>query len=398
MYKTFDVVIPGQRILTVVLIAISLLAGCSSTPKVIKVDEARVQEFSRHGYDPGIDYATAVVRFSLKVGNEFIPAIVVQPARAGKYPLVVYLPGLGESNESAKDLRNAWAKSGYVVLSIQPLKEDEDVWSSEAAHRADFSSIRQERYSSDIISGRLNVISQLIETLKSGIASGDSNFDHIDLSQLAIIGFDAGANSAMVVSGEDVPNVSKEGLSIHPRILIALSPHSVTYNSAFDTRYQNINIPALSVTSDIDDDTHGNESISLHQIPFQHMPPGNKYLLLLSGAPHSLIGNEDTGPDVQTAGNSENKPAERENTGSKSGQGRGGRHGKKESGGGGDEKSSFKREAERSPTQRAKAKVAIAQVTTAFLNAFVKNDRFAIEWLDKDAQPWLYDIGQLQKR
>jgi hypothetical protein len=40
--------------------------------------------------------------------------------------------------------------------------------------------------------------------------------------------------------------------------------------------------------------------------------------------------------------------------------------------------------------------VAIQRVTTAFLNAYIKNDQFSLGWLKNDAQPWLYNIGQLK--
>lgn len=40
--------------------------------------------------------------------------------------------------------------------------------------------------------------------------------------------------------------------------------------------------------------------------------------------------------------------------------------------------------------------VAIQQVTTAFLNAYIKKDQISLGWLKRDAQPWLYNIGQLK--
>ena len=50
------------------------------------------------------------------------------------------------------------------------------------------------------------------------------------------------------------------------------------------------------------------------------------------------------------------------------------------------------------PTQRAMMEVAIAQISTAFLNAHVKNDNLAKDWLRNYSQPWLYNIGQLKEK
>ena len=384
------------HIIFTAVVPVALMTACASAPKVIEVDQARVNEFAQHGYDSGIDYATAVARFSMQLENNFIQITSVQPKREGRYPLIIYLPGLGESADAAPELRNAWAKSGYVVLSLQPLKEDEDIWSSDAARRADFAFIRQDRYSPSVISHRLDVIRGLIEYLKHGVASGDEYLKDIDLSRIAIIGFDVGASTAMIVSGEVVPEVTRTDLDIQPAIVVALSPHAESAGTDVDTRYQNINVPVLSVTSNSDDEAHGNASISLHQIPFQHMPPENKYLLLLANASHSLIGDGDTANDVQIEGESEAKQTEYESSGKP--RSRSGHHGKESSRVEADDNGHPKRDGEESPTQRAKVKVAIAQITTAFLNAYVKKDQFAADWLNKNTQTWLYGVGELQEK
>lgn len=386
----------GLRVILAAIVPAILTTACTTAPKVVQVDQARVNTFAQHGYDSGIDYATATTKLSMQVENDFIQITSVQPKREGKYPLVIYLPGLGESGDAAPEIRNAWAKSGYVVLSLQPLKDDEEIWSSDAARRADFAFIRQDRYSPGVISRRLDAIAKLIEYVKHGVLSGEEDLKDVDLSQLAIIGFDVGASTSMIICGEEVPKVSRQGLAVQPKAVIALSPHAESGGADIDTRYQNIDIPVLSVTSNSDDETHGNDPVSLHQIPFQHMPPENKYLLLLTAASHALIGDGDTSNDVQNENDGNGKQAEPENAGKL--RSRGGRHGKQGSGKGTDGSAPSGRGEERSPTQRAKAKVAIAQVTTAFLNAYVKHDRFAVEWLNKDAQPWLYGIGQLQEK
>ncbi len=300
MRKIFDAFARLRlRVILAAIVPAILTTACTTAPKVVQVDQARVNAFAQHGYDSGIDYATAASKLSMQVENDFIQITLVQPKREGKYPLVIYLPGLGESGDAAPEIRNAWAKSGYVVLSLQPLKDDEEVWSSDAARRADFAFIRQDRYSSGVISRRLDAITKLIEYVKRGVLSGDEDLKDIDLSQLAIIGFDVGASTSMIVGGEEVPKVSRHALAVQPKAMIALSPHAESGSADIDTRYQNIDIPVLSVTSNGDDETHGNDPVSLHQIPFQHMPPENKYLLLLTAASHSLIGDGDTSDDVQ---------------------------------------------------------------------------------------------------
>ncbi len=286
-------------------------------------------------------------------------------------------------------MRRAWAKSGYAVLSVQPLKDDEDVWSSEAAHNADFAFIRHERYSAEVVSERLHILTRVIEDLKQRVVSADSGLQHLDLSHIAIIGFDIGASSAMIVAGENVPGVSFKGLSVGVNGIIALSPYADFSGSAFDVRYRNINVPVLSITSDADSDTHGSVPPSLHQAPFQYMPPVDKYLLLLSGAVHSVIGDGGTDNADRLQGDSHSEG---------SANGRANRSGKKSSTGGSDSRSHSRQEGVTSSTQRAMMEVVIEQVSTAFLNAYVKNDQFSLAWLKNDAQPWIDKVGQLKEK
>ncbi len=293
-------------------------------------------------------------------------------------------------------MRNAWARSGYVVFSFQSLKDDENVWSSKAARNADFAYIRHERYSSEAITQRLDILTKVIGYLKQRAASGDAALQRMDMSHIAIVGFDVGSSSAMIIAGEDYPGVSNASLPVHVDAIIALSPYADFSGSSLDVRYRDVNLPVLSITSDADGDIHGGVPPSLHQAPFQYMPPGNKYLLILAGASHAVIGNEDTAKSDSSEGDSNGQKTESGN--SSGGQSGGGRHRGKRSSNGGDSGSSSQREAGSSPTQRAIMEVSIAQITTAFLNAHVKNDKFSQEWLKRDAQPWLNKVGQMKEK
>ncbi len=396
-------------LLGVILIAF-FVAGCSSPGRgaksarkhagsqTRKIDELKVGQFAGRGYDSGIEYATESSKFSLNLDSVPRQISMVQPKRSGKYPLVIYLPGLGESNDAGKDMRNAWAKSGYVVIAMQPLPDDETIMSTAAAQEGDFSYIRHERYATGIISSRFAVLTELIEYLKKQAVSADSEFNKIDMRHVAIVGFDIGANLAMIVAGEDGQNISNAGFPIAVAGIIALSPYADFSGLAFDSRYQNINLPVLSVTSDADDDTHGSVPIALHQAPFQYMPAGNKYLFLLAGASHALIGNGVQVNEVISTGGADS-PAKTDDEAAhkESGKKRGERNKRKESGNNGSSDADINRKPVGS-TQRAMMSVAIEQISTAFLNAYVKNDPSAQDWLNKDAPSWLTNVGQLKEK
>ncbi len=391
---SMQLILGRLRLSLIATIALSmiLLVGCSIFTKKPAVDHARVKQFADRGYDSGIYYATTITRSLLNTGNASFQVTLVQPEREGKYPAVIYLPGLGESSDAGADMRRAWAESGFVVLSLEPLKGDANAWSTDAARSGDYAFIRHERYSSGVVTERLDVLAKLIESLKQHSLSGDPGFMHADLSRMAIAGFDVGAYSAMILAGEHAENVSPPGLALQPEAVIALSPHADFSGPDFDMRYQHIKMPVMSVAGDADSDTHGSDLASLHQAPFQYMPPGKKYLLLLARASHTDIGDDLTAGSASDKSNGQ----QTENGNDGSGSGRGNRHGNRSSHGGNESASSHSDPI--SLTRRAMMEVAIDQVTTAFLNAYIKNDRFSQDWLKNDAGPWLDKIGQLEEK
>ena len=52
------------------------------------------------------------------------------PQDAAVVPVVVYLPGLGQSAAAGATWRAAWASAGYAVLAVQPLDDDALAWTS----------------------------------------------------------------------------------------------------------------------------------------------------------------------------------------------------------------------------------------------------------------------------
>jgi hypothetical protein len=131
------------------------------------------------------------------------------------------------------------------------------------------------------------------------------------------------------------------------------------------------------------------------------MPAGNKFLLAFPDLSHAAIG----GSNASEANDSGHRAHNADSAGSGESQGGGGKHGgRKRAGSGGNEASSGGQEdmtaigGGLSPTARAIGIAAIESVTTAFLDAYVKNDNFAQEWLDKDGRRWLGERGELLRR
>lgn len=107
------------------------------------------------------------------------------PAKPGRYPLVIYLPGLGEGATAGEVWRTAWTRAGYAVLSLQPLAEDAGAWSSARARTGDFALLARERYSDKAMSERLAALHDALRQLARRHAADEPPLERVDLSRVA---------------------------------------------------------------------------------------------------------------------------------------------------------------------------------------------------------------------
>jgi dienelactone hydrolase len=207
------------------------------------------------------------------------------------YPLVVYLPGLGESPNAGIQWRQTWARAGYAVLSAQPTRYGKAVWSSSAARAGEFFTIAKDAFSVRSLATRTQLVQGILdETSRRRRSGGAPAFARIDVSRIAITGFDLGAQTAMMYAGESVRGVEAVQLSPAVKCVVALSPYADFSGMGMESNFVTIRLPVLSVTSPGDTDAYGLvTAATIRRAPFQYMPPGEKTLLVLSGAPHSLL-------------------------------------------------------------------------------------------------------------
>jgi hypothetical protein len=377
--------------------ACAALAGCTPAPP--KPDVAKVSRFSGHAYVSDEHYGVTTAMSNWTLGATSYEIALTVPDKRGRYPLVIYLPGLGEARDAGSTWRSTWTQAGYAVLSVQPLADDATGWSAPKARTGDFAALARVRYSGKIMSARIDSLQAVWRELAQRQAIGEAPLERIDLSRVAIAGFDLGAFTAMTIAGETMRDLPKLEIGMPVAAVIALSPYADFSGPTFTDRYRSIKGPVLSVTTDGDADAIGMVTApSVRKAPFQYMPAGDKFLMLLWSVPHVILGGSANAESPAANGTA------KADAGSRPGQGviadTGVRPKKKTP----DQEAS---ETDRavalgttvaSATANAIGTAAIAGVTTAFLDAYVKNDVVAQEWLEKDAPRWLRDKGEFVKK
>ena len=187
-----------------------------------------------------------------------------------------------------------------------------------------------------------------------------------------------------------------------------MSPYADLAAGGLEQRYAEISVPVLSITGTEDADPLGVvASPSLRRAPWQYMPGGDKYLLLLEGGTHGLLAgsgmvDKNNPKEISPGG----KRGKKENGGGYQGDSmeRGMEFG--ESGGGrrrggkSSENSNDHGDSERSDSRTFNVRhiAAVQGVSTAFLDATVKGDPIAREWLLRNATRWLGDSAVLQSK
>jgi uncharacterized membrane protein YgcG len=414
----------------------TLMAGCAHPgPKTAPLDPQQVRSYEASGYPANGPFATGTARQLWTVQGQTVELLWTLPSRDGPHPLVVYLPGLGEDAQAGIHWRETWSRAGYAVLSVQALSADararqagapppppsDDAPTKEPNNRAHaphadsphpqtrddrFNPLAKERFAGEAMQQRLQVLDAVLREAADRASQGDPLLRQVDLTRVAIAGFDLGAYTSMSWAGERVSGVQRPAGGLQPRAYLALSPYASFADSGFDTRYQGIRAPVLSITADGDTDPSGLVSGSyLRVAPFNGMPAGDKYLLVLLDGNHALLSGNDLnqagpGDDGDAPSRADSAPGERgdRSTGKRSGP-RGGGGGSGGPGGGGrgmpDGMSSGSR-IDASPTAQALRQVAAESVSLAFLDAYLRDDAIAREWLARDAPRWLARNAELQ--
>ena len=108
------------RVMAAALLALPTLLAACSTQVSARQDQAIVREFAAKGYAPAEHYAVTTSAHTWTVSGQAIGFVLAQPARVGSTPVVVYLPGLGETSDSGE--RNP-ARAGPAPASAMRIAE-----------------------------------------------------------------------------------------------------------------------------------------------------------------------------------------------------------------------------------------------------------------------------------
>jgi dienelactone hydrolase len=226
-----------------------------------------------------------------------IPIKVRVPSGDGKVPLVIFSHGLGGSREGGKAWGEYWSANGYLVVHIQHPGSDEAVWQGESEGRP--RDRLQKAANPEQLVGRVDdvrfVISEVERSQKSEAKSWAAR---ADLSRIAMTGHSFGAHTTAALAGQRYPGPVKSMVDPRIKAFIAFSPNVTGQPKTFAERYGDMSAPFLSITGTRDGDPlagnrYSQKAAEKRTQVFEHQPPGNAYLFVINEADHMVFNGQN---------------------------------------------------------------------------------------------------------
>jgi dienelactone hydrolase len=267
-----------------------------------------------------------------------IPARVYYPDdKSQQFPVIIFSTGLGRSKDDCAYLGRHWASCGYVAVHVQHKGSDNDTMHGLRPKKE----LQQAFYDPNNIRNRpidiIFVINQLDQLSHDGSAIGA----RLDLDRIGVSGHDFGAQTAMAMAGQVLPG--QIAFAEHRvKAVVAMSAPVPLGQVPLPLAYGDISLPCLYITGTADNSIVATTTAPQRRLPFDYSAGADQYLVTFYGADHLMYS-------------------------------------------GGARDAAFQRQ--------------IAECSTAFWDAYLKDDAPARQWLAQDGiKNHLGSIGWVEKK
>lgn len=241
-------------------------------------------------YEAPGPYAVTVidVRWPDPRRDRAVPLRIRLPDAAGARPLILFSHGLGGSIDGGRAWGEHWASHGFAVIDLQHPGSDESVW-KDAPRPGD--ALRAAADARQLLA-RVEDVKFVLDELERRAAAGEPVATRIDLQRIGVSGHSFGAITTQAIAGQDYGRAARGfALADHrPRAFIAFSPSARSRSAT--SQFAPIERPFLGITGTADGRVGPGLGVvpALRRVPYEGMPAGAKYLLVLDGADHMFFG------------------------------------------------------------------------------------------------------------
>jgi predicted dienelactone hydrolase len=216
-----------------------------------------------------------------------LPLRVYLPPTSAPAPVVLFSHGLGGTRAGSAYLGEHWAARGYVAVFLQHPGSDDTVWKDQP--RGERLAAMNAAASGSNFKLRVQDVPAVLDQLAAWQTEvGQPLAGRLDLVHVGMSGHSFGAVTTQAVSGQTF--LGGRALFTDPRITAALafspsSPARGEPSAAFGA----VGIPWLLMTGTRDVSIIGAADVASRLAVYPALPPGSKYELVLEDAEHSAF-------------------------------------------------------------------------------------------------------------
>ena len=224
---------------------------------------------------------------------------VAKPAPDDRYPVIIFSHGLGGSREGGLLWGRHWASHGYIVVHLQHAGSDESIWKGKRP--VEGVSNMQRAMNLDNSRLRIGDVKFALDEMVRLRAAGVAPFVNADLTRVGMSGHSFGAQTTLAVAGQQLPFLEADApgaagsRDARIKAAIAFSPNA-RVKTGLDAQFGGMALPFFSITgtrdgSILDDHTRYEDRL----VPYEKMPPGDKYLASFLDGDHMVFGGQPLG-------------------------------------------------------------------------------------------------------
>jgi predicted dienelactone hydrolase len=217
-----------------------------------------------------------------------IPLRIYLPRGGSPAPVILFSHGLGGSREGNAYMGQHWAKRAYVVVFLQHPGSDDSVWKGKPL-RERMPAMQQAAGVENFLLRVKDVPAVLDQLERWNKTEGHQLAGQLDVAHVGMSGHSFGAVTTQAVSGQSFARGGAALTDKRIKAAIAFSPSGARDGADPAQVFGKVKIPWMLMTGTKDVAPIGTTDVKSRLSVYPALPPGDKYELVLDNAEHSAF-------------------------------------------------------------------------------------------------------------
>ena len=226
-----------------------------------------------------------------------VPVKIYYPKSGGRCPIIIMSHGLGGSREGYEYVGRQWASHGYVSVHPQHKGSDDGVWKGE---QNPMEAMQKAAANLANALDRPKDVSFVIDRLEQLDREDGPLQGRFDSSRIGMAGHSFGGYTTLAIAGQAFPGLLGKTLTLadrRVRAAVSMSAPVPKQRDKLEQAFGPIKIPCLHMTGTLDDSPIGDTKAADHRLAFDHMHLADQYLVNFVGGDHMIFSGRPRRPE-----------------------------------------------------------------------------------------------------